>query len=117
MDLQRRQQPAMGRPVTGRPHLGVRLAGFGATAVRILRDQRSDKSLIRRQNAAAMAQFFRMFPDVLVANDPYPVPFGSEGLDHSPFSVWPGRAASPRGEDAGGRGVGHGPFGVMDVRV
>lgn len=31
----------------------------------------------RAAHAAAMAQFFRMFPDVRVANDPYPVQFGS----------------------------------------
>ena len=31
----------------------------------------------RAAHAAAMAQFFRMFPDVHVANDPYPVQFGS----------------------------------------
>ena len=31
----------------------------------------------RAAHAAAMEQFFRMFPDVHVANDPYPVRFGS----------------------------------------
>jgi hypothetical protein len=31
----------------------------------------------RAAHAAAMAQFFRIFPDVRVDNDPYPVQFGS----------------------------------------
>jgi SnoaL-like polyketide cyclase len=31
----------------------------------------------RAAHAAAMGQFFRIFPDVHVHNDPYPVPFGS----------------------------------------
>jgi ketosteroid isomerase-like protein len=31
----------------------------------------------RAAHAAAMEQFFRSFPDVHVANDPYPVQFGS----------------------------------------
>jgi ketosteroid isomerase-like protein len=31
----------------------------------------------RAAHAAAMAQFFNTFPDVRVANDPYPVQFGS----------------------------------------
>jgi len=31
----------------------------------------------RTAHVAAMEQFFRMFPDVHVANDPYPVRFGS----------------------------------------
>lgn len=33
----------------------------------------------RAAHAAAMEQFFRAFPDVHVANDPYPVQFGSGG--------------------------------------
>lgn len=31
----------------------------------------------RAAHAAAMEQFFRIFPDVRVANDPYPIGFGS----------------------------------------
>jgi ketosteroid isomerase-like protein len=31
----------------------------------------------RAAHAAAMEQFFRIFPDVHVANDPYPIQFGS----------------------------------------
>jgi ketosteroid isomerase-like protein len=31
----------------------------------------------RAAHAAAMAQFFRIFPDVHVYNDPYPIQFGS----------------------------------------
>jgi hypothetical protein len=31
----------------------------------------------RAAHAAAMEQFFRIFPDVHVYNDPYPIQFGS----------------------------------------